>query len=221
MSDLSALLEREASAEIASILAEARERASASMAAAQTEAEQLLAKRRRAAEVQRDAALVRARSAAQLEAAALKLQAQHAALEQVFEHARERLAGLPGDAKAYKGILQQLLVEALDDIGRDDVAVIEAAPADVATVAALAKAAKVDAPVEGDESLALGVRVRSQRHSAVENSLTARLDALEGELAAEVSRLLFAVDTVPSGATAPDGHAPDDTAPAAAPPEDV
>ena len=192
MSDLSALLEREASAEIASILSEARERASAEVAAAQTEAEQLLAKRRRAAEVQRDAALVRARSAAQLEAAALKLQAQHAALEQVFGHARERLAGLPGDAKAYKGILQRLLVEALDDIGRDDVAVIEAAPSDVAAVAALTKVAKVEAPVEGDESLALGVRVRSKRHSAVENSLTARLAALEGELAAEVSRLLFA-----------------------------
>ena len=192
MSDLSALLEREASAEIASILSEAREGAAAAMAAAQTEAEQLLAKRRRAAEVQRDAALVRARSAAQLGAAAVQLEAQHAALETVFEHARERLAGLPGDAKAYKGILQQLLVDALDDIGRDDVAVIEAAPSDVATVAALAKAAKVEAPVEGDATLALGVRVRSKRHSAVENSLTARLAALEGELAAEVSRLLFA-----------------------------
>ena len=195
MSDLSALLEREASAEIASILSEARERASAAMAAAQTEAEQLLAKRRRAAEVQRDAALVRARSAAQLEAAALQLQAQHAALETVFEHARERLAGLPGDAKAYQGILQQLLAEALDDIGRDDVAKIEAAPTDVAMVTAIAKAAKVEAPVEGDEALMLGVRVRSKRHSAVENSLPARLTALEGELAAEVSRLLFAVET--------------------------
>jgi len=194
MSDLSALLEREASAEIESILSEARERASAEVAAAQTEAEQLLAKRRRAAEVQRDAALVRARSAAQLEAAALKLQAQHAALETVFEHARERLAGLPRDAKAYKGILQQLLSEALDDIGRDDVAKIEAAPADVATVAAIAKAAKVEAPVEGDAALVLGVRVRSKRHSAVENSLPARLAALEGELAAEVSGLLFAVE---------------------------
>jgi V/A-type H+-transporting ATPase subunit E len=211
MSDLSALLEREASAEIASILAEARERASASMAAAQAEAEQLLAKRRRAAEVQRDAALVRARSAAQLEAAALKLQAQHAALEQVFEHARERLAGLPGDAKAYEGILRRLLVEALDDIGRDDVAVIEAAPSDVPTVAALAKAAKVAAPVEGDEALTLGVRVRSKRHSAVENSLTARLTALEGELAAEVSRLLFAVHAEPAGAAAPAGRAPEDS----------
>jgi vacuolar-type H+-ATPase subunit E/Vma4 len=127
------------------------------------------------------------------------LQAQHAALEKVFEHARERLAGLPGDAKAYGGVLQQLLVEALDDIGREHVAAIEAAPSDVATVAALVKAAKVEAPVEGDAGLALGVRVRSKRHSAVENSLTARLTALEGELAAEVSRLLFAPDDSPEG----------------------
>jgi len=198
MSDLSALLEREASAEIASILAEARERASASMAAAQAEAEQLLAKRRRAAEAQRDAALVRARSAAQLEAAALKLQAQHAALEQVFEHARERLAGLPGDAKAYQETLRRLLAEALDDVGREDVAVVEAAPSDVATVSALVKAAKLEAPVKGAEDLALGVRVRSKRRSAVENSLIGRLSALEGELAAEVSRLVFAAPDEPS-----------------------
>lgn len=203
MADLSALLEREASAEIASILAEARESASATVAAAQAEAEQLLAKRRRAAEAQREAALVRARSAAQLEAAALKLQAQHAALEQVFEHARVRLAGLPGDAKAYKGILQRLLAEALDDIGLDDVALIEAAPSDVAAVAALAKAAKVEAPVEADAGLTLGVRVRSKRHSAVENGLTVRLAALEGELAAEVSRLLFAADAAPAAGAAP------------------
>jgi vacuolar-type H+-ATPase subunit E/Vma4 len=71
-------------------------------------------------------------------------------------------------------------------------------------VAALAKAAKVAAPVEGDEDLTLGVRVRSKRHSAVENSLTARLAALEGELAAEVSRLLFAADVEASAAVPPD-----------------
>jgi vacuolar-type H+-ATPase subunit E/Vma4 len=75
----------------------------------------------------------------------------------------------------------------------------------VATVAAIAKTAKIEAPVEGDEALSLGVRVRSKRHSAVENSLPARLAALEGELAAEVSRLLFATEAdvappdVPSG----------------------
>jgi vacuolar-type H+-ATPase subunit E/Vma4 len=36
-----------------------------------------------------------------------------------------------------------------------------------------------------------GVVLRSGRNSAVENTLGARMSALEGELAAEVSKLLF------------------------------
>jgi len=201
MSDLSALLEREASAEIDAVLSEARERAAAAMAEAQSEAEQFLAQRRRAAEAQRDAALVRARSAARLEAAALKLQAQHAALERVFELARERMAAQAEDAKAYQGVLQRLLAEAVEHVGADGVAAIEAAPGDVAAVRAAAKALGVDAPVSGDPSLELGVRVRSHRRSTVENSLVARLASLEGELAAEVSRTLFVAERVAGGAT--------------------
>ena len=205
MSDLSALLEREASAEIDAILSEARERAAGVMAEAQSEAEQLLAQRRRAAESLRDAALVRSRSAAQLGAAALKLQAQHAALERVFALARERLAALEGDAKAYRGVLEQLLAEAVDHVGAAEVASIQAAPGDVEAVRAAAKGLSLDAPVEGDATLTLGVRVHTKRRSAVENSLTARVAALEGELAAEVSRLLFAADGPTAPGSAPEG----------------
>jgi len=55
--------------------------------------------------------------------------------------------------------------------------------------------------VSGDPGLQLGVRVRSHRRSTVENSLLARLAALEGELAAEVSRMLFVADRAAGGAT--------------------
>lgn len=202
MSDLSALLEREASAEIEAILTEARERAAAVVAEAQAEAEQLLAQRRRTAEAQRDAALVRARSAAQLEASALRLQAQHAALEGVFATARERMGALAGDAKAYRSVLGSLLQEAVDDVGADEVAHVAAAPADVAIVRAWVKAAGLEVAVEPDDTLALGVRVVSRRRSAVENTLGARLANLEGELAAEVSRALFAAG--PATGSAPE-----------------
>jgi V/A-type H+-transporting ATPase subunit E len=194
MSELTALLEREASAEIESILAEARSRAAASVADARAEAEQILAQRRRSAEVQRDAALVRARSAAALEASALKLQAQHAALEGVFEDVRGQLAGLPGDAKAYAAVLQRMLAEALDSLGVSNAAAVMVAPSDVAVAQAALAALGHDLPVVAEAGVSLGVRVQSKSRSAVENSLLARLAALEGELAAEVSRLLFASD---------------------------
>ena len=51
MSDLAALLDKEAGAEITAILSEARDRASEIVAAAQAEAETLLASRERAAQV--------------------------------------------------------------------------------------------------------------------------------------------------------------------------
>jgi vacuolar-type H+-ATPase subunit E/Vma4 len=194
VSDLSALLEREASAEIEAIVSEAHAQASARVAAAQAEAEQLLAQRRRAAEQEREATLVRAHSAAQLEASALKLRAQHAAVGGVFDAARARLTAIAGDATRYGGVLAQLLDEAVEAIGAGDVAAIHVAPADVATARAAAARLGLQAPVEADGGVALGVRVVSKRRSAVENTLHARLAALEGELAAEVSRVLFAPD---------------------------
>jgi vacuolar-type H+-ATPase subunit E/Vma4 len=192
VSDLSALLEREASAEIEAIVSEARAQASALVAAAQAEAEQLLAQRRRTAELQREATLVRAHSAAQLEASALKLRAQHAAVGGVFDAARARLKAIPGDTPRYGGVLAQLLEEAVEAVGASEVASIHVAPADAATAKAVATRLGLQVPIEADGSVALGVRVVSKRRSAVENTLTARLDALEGELAADVSRVLFA-----------------------------
>jgi vacuolar-type H+-ATPase subunit E/Vma4 len=137
---------------------------------------------------------VRAHSAAQLEASALKLRAQHAAVRAVFDAARERLAGIAADAPRYGGVLAELLEEAVEAVGAGDVAAIHVAPADVAAAKAAVAKLALDLPVVADDGVALGVRVVSKRRSAVENTLTARLAALEGELAADVSRLLFAAD---------------------------
>jgi vacuolar-type H+-ATPase subunit E/Vma4 len=192
VSDLSALLEREASAEIETIVTEARAQASAVVAAARAEAEQLLAQRRRAAEGGREATLVRAHSAAQLEASALKLRAQHAAVGDVFDAARARLTAIAGDAPRYGGVLADLLAEAVAAVGADDVASVQVAPGDVAVAEAAAARLGLRIPIEADGGVALGVRVVSKRRSAVENTLHARLAAVEGELAADVSRVLFA-----------------------------
>ena len=195
MSDLSALLDREASAEIEALLSEARQRASEIVAEATAEAEQQLGQKRRASEAQREATLVRAQSAARLEASALKLRAQHAAVEAVFDAARDEIAALAKDKTRYGKALRALLGEAVDAVGAADVAGIHAAPADVAVVAEAAKALGIDAPVAADEGVVAGVRVATRGQATVENSLGQRLAALEGELASRVSATLFAPST--------------------------
>ena len=195
MSDLSALLDREASAEIETLLSEARQRASEIVAEATAEAEQLLGQRRRAAEVQREATLVRAQSAARLEASALKLRAQHAAVEAVFAAVRDEREALANDKPAYAKALHALLAEAVDVVGASDVTAIHTAATDVDVVAKAAKALGVDAPVAASDDLVAGVRVATRGQATVENSLGQRLAALEGELAAQVSATLFAPST--------------------------
>lgn len=192
MSDLSALLDREASAEIEALLSEARERASEIVAEANAEAEQLLGQKRRAAEAQREATLVRAQSAARLEASALKLRAQHAAVEAVFAAVRDELEALAKDESAYAKALHALLAEAVEAVGAAEVTAVHAAPADVDVVAEAAKSLGLDAPVEAADDVVAGVRVATRGQASVENSLGQRLAALEGELAAQVSATLFA-----------------------------
>ncbi len=191
MSDLSALLDREASAEIETLLSEARARASEIVAEANAEAEQILAQKRRAAQAQREATLVRAQSSAQLEASALKLRAQHAAVEGVFEEVRARLADVAADPAAYRTVLRSLLEGAVAAVGVADVVAVHASPDDVPVVTKLVSEIAPQATVVADPTVRLGVRVVTARHSTIENSLTQRLSALEGELAAHVSSVLF------------------------------
>ena len=188
MADLAALLDKEASAEIDAILAEARERASAIVADADAEAEAVVAKRERTAKAAREATLVRARSSAQLAAASQRLQAQQRAIQSVFDAVEERFDALPNDAERYRGLLDGLLREAAPAVGGRPSA-IEVAPGDVELAREVAAAAGMDAEVRGADDVRAGVRVVAGSVS-VENTLPARLEALRDELASDVARVL-------------------------------
>lgn len=188
MADLAALLDKEASAEIEAILAEARERASAIVAEAEREAASLIAARERQAKAQRESARVRARSAAQLEAASMRLNAQQEAIQSVFRQAESAISELASDEARYPAVLESLLREALDGV-RGTPETVLVAPTDVAAAEKAVAALSAGLPVAGDESVHGGVKVTTGRVS-VENTLPARLDALRDELASEVADAL-------------------------------
>lgn len=191
MSDLAALLEKEASAEISAILSEARERASEVVAGARKEAEALVAQRERQAATQHGAAVVRARSSAQLEASSLQLRAQHEGVEAVFQRARERLTALIADAEAYAPVLEKLLSEAVEGLAAEDVRAVLVSPEDRPSAEAAVAKLSLSAPVEVDAGVRAGVRLRLKGNNTVENSLFERLEVLRAELASEVSEALF------------------------------
>lgn len=194
MSDLTALLEHEASAEIEAILSEARERASELVASARAEAEASADARERATAVQREALRLRAQSAAQLEASALKLRAQHEAVEAAFALAQERIEALQQDLTTYERVLGDLLAEALAALRTETPTEIVVAERDLKLVSALAKAQGVSVPVVAGD-VAGGVRVRTGRGSSIENTLHGRLGMLRGELASQVTEVLFGETT--------------------------
>ncbi|HEX7040487.1 MAG TPA: V-type ATP synthase subunit E [Trueperaceae bacterium] len=191
MADLSTLLAKEASTEIEAILSEANERAAKITEAARSEAESIVAERERRAKAQREAGLVRARSAAQLEASAIRLRAQHEGVRSVFEEVRRQLDALVTDQGRYPGVFEKLLDEALAAAREVGVASVEVAPADVELARSALASRGVSAEVRAADDVRGGVRVRTTRRSAVENTLYDRLDAMAGELAAEVSKALF------------------------------
>ncbi|MEJ2287376.1 MAG: V-type ATP synthase subunit E family protein [Deinococcales bacterium] len=191
MSDLAALLEKEASTEIESILSEARSRASEVVAEARQEADALVAQRERQAAAQRSAAVTRARSSAQLEASSLQLRAQHEGVEAVFEEARKRLSALVDDGDAYPAVLEKLLDEALETLDAQDVQAVVVHPDERAVAEAAVGELSLEASVETDEGIRGGVRLRLKGNNTVENSLFERLEVLRAELASEVSEGLF------------------------------
>ncbi len=192
MSDLAALLDKEASAEIAAISSEAQKRASELTAAAQAEADSFSAARERAAQAQSEADLVRTRSAAQLEAASIRLNAQHSAVQSVFDAVRAELDNLIGKPE-WAGRLGQLLQEAVAGSGlpASEVTKILVSPADVAAARAAASEQGISAPVEAADDVSHGVRIRTGASDLIiENTLIERLRSAQEELAAEVARLL-------------------------------
>ena len=191
MAELSSLLEKEASTEIDAIVAEGKKRAEEILSTARAEAEGVLASRARAVKAQREAGLIRARSAAQLEASSLKLRSQHEGVQSVFAKAQERIVALQGDKQAYAGVFDKLLDEAIKGLGGADVEAIQVAPDDVEMAKAAAAKVGLTAAVVGSDAVRGGVRLVTASRSAIENTLFGRLSALEGELAAEVSKALF------------------------------
>lgn len=189
MADLAALLEKEASAEIEAILADARERASQIVEEAEREAEALVASRERQAEAQRKAALVRARSSAQLEAASTRLNAQQKAIESVFAEAESGIEELTGDESRYPRVFAELLKEAVEGArGTPDAVVVH--PADEKLARRTLEQEDLTAEVRTDPDVVGGVRVVTG-HISVENTLGGRLAALRDELASEVAAALM------------------------------
>lgn len=191
MPDLAALLDKEASAEVEAILSEARTRASEIQADARAEAESIVAQRRRQAESGRGATVVRARSSAQLEASSLKLRAQHEGVEAVFDAARGEVEAVVADARRYGPVLAALLREAAEGIDPGRISAVVVHPKEKAAADAAVKQLKLQAPVETDEGIRGGVRLRVGRNNLIENSLFERLEVLRAELASEVSQTLF------------------------------
>ena len=193
MANLSALLDKEASAEIEAILSEARQRASELVAKAEDDAKAATAQRERLSQSQGEAARVRARSAAQLEASSMKLRAQYSAVEDVFGSAEAELRKLTKDKKRYAPILSELLSEAVEALGgHDKVAKVMVNPADEQAGQEAAKQYGLGSKVETDKSVEGGVKVKATSNVTIENTLFDRLQAAREDLASEVSRLLGA-----------------------------
>ena len=191
MAELSSLLEKEASTEIEAIALEGKKRAEEILSTARAEAEGVIAARTRAVKAQREAGLVRARSAAQLEASSLKLRSQHEGVQSVFAQAQGRIKALLADRQAYAGVFAKLLDQAIAGVGNSGIETIEVAPGDVELATAAASKAGLNVKVVGSDAVQGGVRLVTAKRSAIENTLFGRLAALEGELAAEVSKALF------------------------------
>ena len=192
MSDLAALLDKEASAEIAAIGSEAQERASELKAAAQAEADAEARGKERAAKALHEAALVRAKSAAQLEASSIRLNAQHGAVQSVFDAARKELDSLV-TRPDWADRLGKLLEEAIAGSGlpASSVKKIIVNPADVEAATAAAEKQGLSISVEGAQGVSHGVRITTgDSNVTIENTLTERLRSAREDLAAEVARLL-------------------------------
>ena len=196
MANLSALLEREASAEIETILSEARARASEIVAKAEDDAKATAASHDRLAGTQGEAARVRARSAAQLEASSIKLRAQYARVDKVFGSADDELRKLTKDKGRYTPILAKLLDEAVEALGgNENVAKVSVNPADEAAGKEAAAKRGLGERFGTDPSVSGGVKVKATTNVTVENSLFDRLRAAREELASDVSKLLSGTES--------------------------
>jgi vacuolar-type H+-ATPase subunit E/Vma4 len=182
MADLAKLLESEASAEIETILAEARSKADGIVKAAQAQATSVLEGKRRALENELSAAKVRAKSAADLEGAALKLQASHTASQQAFSSAES-------ESGEYQGVLQKLIGEASNALGV--LSKLEVNPADLETAKKALSALGLNAEVSANAAIETGVRALNESgNSSITNTLLGRLSRAKDSLLSDVAKVL-------------------------------
>jgi len=187
MSNLAALLEKEASAEIEEILSEARDTASEIVAKAKEEAKSLLAQKERALKSQHDAEIVRAKSSAQLEAASQRLEARNEGVEAVFGEVKDKLLALTKTDK-YAAVFDSLFNEAASAVGKVETIIVN--PADSKYVN------DSSVKVETDDNIIAGLKLKGEGSSVmVENSLLSRLESVKEDAAALVSKTLFGDET--------------------------
>ncbi len=189
-SELVAILEKEAAAEIERVLAEARAKAEQIGVQAQEDARALLAAQRQRMDAERKAAQARAQSAAQVKAAALVLQAKDQAIAGVFTSAEAELARVPQDKARYGTVLRGLIREAAGGLpGR---ITVEVSPRDLDLARQAVRELKLDAEVKAVDDISGGVRaVSDDGRFSVENTLASRVERVRALLAPEIASLLW------------------------------
>lgn len=189
-SELVAILEKEAAAEIERVLADARTQAEQLVAQAAEEAQTYLAAQRQRLDAERKAAQVRAQSAAQVKASALILQAKDQAIAEVFAAAEAELSRVQQDRSRYAAVLRGLIREAAGGLtGR---ITVEVNPKDLDLARQAVKELKLDAEVRPADDVSGGARLISDDgRFIVENTLASRVERVKALLTPEIAALLW------------------------------
>lgn len=189
-SELVAILEKEAAAEIERVLADARTQAERVVAQASEEAQAYLAAQRQRLDAERKAAQVKAQSAAQVKASALILQAKDQAIAEVFAAAEAELSRVQQDRSRYAAVLRGLIREAASGLtGR---ITVDVNPKDLDLARQAVKELKLDAEVRPANDVSGGARLISDDgRFIVENTLASRVERVKPLLVTEIAALLW------------------------------
>ena len=189
-SELTAILQKEAAAEIARVLADAKARAEQVEAEAKAAAQAYVESQRQRLEAERKAAMAKAQSGAQVQAAALVLRAKDEAVAGVFRQAGQALLRLQQDRARYAAVLRGLIKEAA--AGLSGRIVLEVHPEDRETAVHLVRELGLDAEVRTADDVRGGARVATpDRRLFVENTLASRIERVRPLLVSEVAQLLW------------------------------
>jgi len=189
-SELVAILEKEAAAEIERVLADARTQAERVVTQDAEEAQAYLAAQRQRLDAERKAAQVKAQSAAQVKASALILQAKDQAIAEVFAAAEAELSRVQQDRSRYAAVLRGLIREAASGLtGR---ITVDVNPKDLDLARQAVKELKLDAEVRPANDVSGGARLISDDgRFIVENTLASRVERVKPLLVTEIAALLW------------------------------